>query len=147
DDVYGEFKKHVTEIRGDRLKKPIDELAGGRVFTGKQALDLGLIDRLGTLHDAIAFAADQAKVANYDVRVVPEPKNFLEQLFEQAAGHQDDPGHVNLAASGDNLLKLAAPYLQDLDPQRVAAIASALRRLQILQKEGVVLTMPQIVTE
>lgn len=147
DDVYGEFKKHVTDIRGDRLKKPIDELAGGRVFTGRQALDLGLVDRLGTLHDAIAFAADQAKVANYDVRVVPEPKNFLEQLFEQAAGRQDDPSHVNLASSQDNLLKLAAPYLQDLDPQRVAAIASALRRLQILQKEGVVLSMPQIVTE
>src|SRR5205085_2118306 len=35
-DVYGTFKKHVTDIRGSKLKKPIDELAGGRVFTGQQ---------------------------------------------------------------------------------------------------------------
>ena len=57
DDVYGVFKNHVTEIRGNRLKKPIDDLAGGRVYTGRQALELGLVDRLGTLSDAVAFAA------------------------------------------------------------------------------------------
>jgi hypothetical protein len=37
DEIYGAFKKHVTETRGNRLKKPIDELAGGRVYTGKQS--------------------------------------------------------------------------------------------------------------
>ena len=58
DEIYGVFKGHVTAIRGNRLKKPIDELAGGRVYTGKQALELGLVDRLGTLHDAIKFVAD-----------------------------------------------------------------------------------------
>ena len=44
DEIYGVFKGHVTAIRGNRLKKPIDELAGGRVYTGKQALELGLVD-------------------------------------------------------------------------------------------------------
>src|SRR5208283_795040 len=38
DEIYGVFKGHVTAIRGNRLKKPIDDLAGGRVYTGKQAL-------------------------------------------------------------------------------------------------------------
>src|ERR1035441_8622649 len=52
DEVYDGFKKHVTDIRGKRLKKPIEDLAGGRVYTGKQALELGLVDRLGTLSDA-----------------------------------------------------------------------------------------------
>ncbi len=37
DEVYGQFKKHVTDGRGDKLKKPIDEIAGGRVYTGRQA--------------------------------------------------------------------------------------------------------------
>jgi len=145
DEVYGTFKKHVTDIRGSRLKKPIDDLAGGRVFTGKQALDLGLVDRLGTLSDAVAFAADQAKIKNYDVRVVPEPKNFLEQLSEQLSGGKDEPGHVGMTAGESSLFKLAAPYLQNLDPQRVVAVASVLRRLEIAQKEGVVLSMPEIV--
>ena len=71
DELYGVFKNHVAAIRGNKLKKPIDESAAGRVFTGRQALDLGLVDRIGTLHDAIAFAADQASVKDYDVRTVP----------------------------------------------------------------------------
>lgn len=144
DDVYAAFKKHVKDIRGNRLKKPIDDLAGGRVYTGKQALNLGLVDRLGSMSDAIAFAADQAGIKNYDVRVVPQPKGFLEQLMEQISGSEDDSNQVALSAGGDSLLKLAKPYLRNLDPRRTAAVASVLRRLEILQKEGVVLTMPEI---
>ncbi len=147
DEIYGVFKNHVTEIRGKRLKKPIDELAGGRVYTGAQALELGLVDRLGTMNDAVAFVAGQAKIKDYDVRVVPEPKNFLEQLMEGLSGGRDEAGHVRLAAGQDSLFKLAAPYLQNLDPTRTAAVASVLRRLEILQKEGVVLTMPEILPQ
>jgi protease-4 len=143
DEIYDDFKKHVTDIRGKRLKKPIEDLAGGRVYTGKQALDLGLVDRLGTLNDAVAFAAGEAKLKSYDVRVVPEPKNFLERLTERASGGKDKSGHVSSAAGENSLLKLAAPYLQNLDPQRTAAIASVFSRLEILHKEGVVLTMPE----
>ena len=143
DDVYAVFKNHVVAIRGNRLKKPIEDLAGGRVYTGKQALDLGLVDRLGTMSDAIAYVADRAKLKDYDVRVVPEPKNFIEQLMEEISGNKDDTGHIRLAEG--SLLELAAPYLRNLDPQRMSAVASVLRRLEILRREGVVLTMPEIV--
>src|SRR5262249_41521016 len=81
DEIYDVFKGHVVAIRGKKLKKPIDELAGGRVYTGKQALELGLVDRIGTLRDALDFVAAQAKVKDYDVRVVPAPKNFLERVL------------------------------------------------------------------
>jgi protease IV len=147
DEVYDDFKKHVTDIRGKRLKKPIEDLAGGRVYTGKQALDLGLVDRLGTLSDAVAFAADQAKLKTYEVRVVPEPKSFLERLTERASGGKEEPGHVASAAGQSALFKLAAPYLQNLDPRRTAAILSVLSRLEILQREGVVLTMPELLLQ
>ncbi|PWU20221.1 MAG: signal peptide peptidase SppA [Verrucomicrobia bacterium] len=142
DEVYGVFKKHVSDIRGDRLKKPLDDIAGGRVYTGKQALELGLVDRLGTLNDAVTYIAGQAKIKDYDVRVVPEPKNFLEQLMEQISGGKDEPNHV--ATAETSLLKLAAPFLQNLDARRTAAVLSALQRLEILQKEGVALSMPEI---
>ena len=144
DEVYGVFKGHVTEIRGARLKKPIDDLAGGRVYTGKQALELGLVDRLGGLSDAIAFVADQAKITDYDTRVVPEPKSLIERLSEQFSGGKDEPDHVAVAVGGDSLLKLAAPYLRDLDPERSAAVTSVLLRLEILRKNGVAVTMPEI---
>jgi protease-4 len=138
------FKGHVEAIRGSRLKKPLEELAGGRVYTGKQALELGLVDHLGTMSDAIEWIAEKAKLTDYEERVVPEPKNFLEQLMDDISGRKDNPGHVSLGGSSSPLMKLAAPYLENLDPQRTSAIRSVLSRLEILQKEGVVLTMPEI---
>src|SRR5438067_11729365 len=90
DEIYGVFKGHVTASRGDRLKKPIDELAGGRVFTGKQALELGLVDRIGTLKDSIGYVAGEANLTDYDVRVVPEPKNLIEQILEATGGGKQD---------------------------------------------------------
>ena len=69
------------------------------------------------------------------------PWQRMEQLMEQISGGKSEPGHVGMAEN--SLLKLAAPYLENLDPQRVASVASVFRRLEILQKEGVVLTMPE----
>src|SRR5262249_8741295 len=119
DDVYKVFKGHVHSIRGSRLSKSLDELAGGRVFTGKQALDLGLVDKIGGLGDAIAYIAGQSKLTDYDVRIVPAPKNFLEQLIEEASGTSDDTPGVDLriraAAGPASLVDLAMPFLQHLD--------------------------------
>ncbi len=144
DEAYAVFKGHVTEIRGARLKKPVEELAGGRVYTGRQALELGLVDRIGTLADAVVLAAGRAGVTNYDVRAVPEPKSFIERLSEQMSGGREDSGRVGLGAGEASLLSLAAPYLQNLDPGRAASVASVLLRLEVLQKEGVAVTMPEI---
>jgi protease-4 len=149
-EIYDVFKGHVRASRGDRLKKPLDELAGGRVFTGRQALELGLVDRIGTLRDAIAHVAGLAKLADYDVRVIPAPKNFLEQLVEDASGSRDTGPGIGmavlppLAGAPASLVDLAMPYLRHLDPQRVAAVKMALQRLQLIQREGVLLMMPEI---
>jgi ABC-type enterochelin transport system ATPase subunit len=78
------------------------------------------------------------------VRVVPEPKNFLEQLMEQLSGGKDETGHISMTSGESSLIKLATPYLQNLDARRAAAVLSALQRLVILQKETVALTMPEI---
>jgi protease-4 len=151
DEIYGVFKGHVTAIRGDRLKKPIDDLAGGRVYTGKQALELGLVDKLGTMGDAIHNVAKQAKLTEYDVRVVPEPKNFLEQLMESTGGGKADKNHLDatvalpaMKLAGPSLLDLAAPHLAGMDPVRVQAVKRALLQLQLLNREGVSLMMPEI---
>lgn len=147
-DVYVVFKKHVTDSRGDKLKKPIDQLAGGRVYTGQQALELGLIDKIGTLQDAIAFVAKEAKLPDdHDIRVVPQPKSFIEQLMEQGKGGGEDENRWVAApamARETSLIDLAMPHLQHLDPPRVAAIRSALLQLQLLGRESVILTMPEI---
>jgi protease-4 len=154
DEVYGVFKKHVTDIRGSRLKKPIDELAGGRVFTGKQALDLGLVDKLGTLDDAIQSVAKQANLKDYEVRVVPRPKSFLESLFSDLADKESDSQELSTGARTSvamphprlpsTLLDLAMPMLHGIEPARLQAIKAALGRMTLLQQERVILMMPEL---
>jgi protease IV len=149
-DVYGVFKGHVVAARGSKLKKPIDELAAGRVFTGQQALDLGLVDKIGTLDDAIRYAAEKADVKTYDVRVFPETKNFIETLIEGISDGDHDPNHLTAMALGlgsphtVSILDLALPYLKGLDGTRLETIKTALRRLDLLQQERAALAMPEI---
>jgi protease-4 len=146
DEIYDVFKKHVTDARGDKLKKPIDEVAGGRVYTGQQALELGLVDKIGTLQDAVSFAADQAKLSkDYEVRIVPEPKNFLEKLMEESTGDKD-PHRIALGEKL-SLTQLAVPYLQNVDPQRVAAVTRALQMIDALQGEKVMLISPEVLLQ
>jgi protease-4 len=151
DTIYDVFKGHVLAIRGKRLKKPIDDLAGGRVYTGRQALELGLVDTIGTLRDAINHVAGMAKIEDYEVRVVPEPKPLLERLLEQATGEQEEKPGLDVVgprfpASGRqaSLVKLALPYLRDMDPRRMQLVVRALERLQLMQQEGVILMMPEM---
>ncbi len=149
DEVYGVFKGHVETIRGNRLKKPIDELAGGRVYTGRQALELGLVDKIGTMQDAVKHVAGEAKLKNYDIRVIPEPKSFIEKILEELLGDKEDSkgtgveARLSVAGRQNSLVEMALPYLQHLDPQRVSAIKMALQRLQMIQEEGVILMMPE----
>jgi protease-4 len=145
-DIYGVFKGHVVSARGSKLKKPIDEMAGGRVYTGQQALELGLVDKIGTLEDAIRCAAEKAKTEDYEVRVYPEPKNFVEALVEEAGGGDRDFNHLGVSASAraSSLLDLALPHLQGLDGQRLATVKAALRQLDLMQQERVMLVMPPI---
>ena len=149
DEIYGVFKGHVTAARGKKLKKPIDELAGGRVYTGKQALDLGLVDKLGTLDDAVKFAASEAKLDKYDLRVVPEPKSFFELLLDDTAGDKSTDKRLGarLVQGESSLLRAALPLMQALDPQRLAAVRLAIVRLDLLQREGIVLMAPEMLLE
>ncbi len=80
-EVYATFKKRVTEGRGKALKGDLEPLAGGRVYSGKQALEIGLVDEIGGLHEAVAHATREAKLNNPEVRLLPEPKSGLEGLF------------------------------------------------------------------
>lgn len=145
DEIYKVFKDHVVEIRGKKLTKPIDDLAGGRVYTGEQALKLGLIDKIGSLQDAIKEVAGKAHLTDYDVRVVPAPKSFFEALVEEQEGGKEDPASVRLGAGRSvNVLDLALPYLKGLDPQRLRLVTQALKRLQLMQQEGAILMMPEL---
>ncbi|MDX1547242.1 MAG: signal peptide peptidase SppA [Rhodothermales bacterium] len=86
DETYARFLAKVAKSRGLSVAA-VDSVGQGRVWTGQQALDLGLIDGLGTLHDAVAFAAAEAGLeeGDYRVRTLPVPKTFLDELNDALA--------------------------------------------------------------
>jgi len=143
--VYEQFKGRVLESRGDRLKGDIESLAGGRVYTGRQAVERGLVDRIGGLRDAIAYAAEKAGLgSDYEVYTYPEPKDFFEQLFAQLLG-QEQEDEFEITASGidrDPLCRALMPLVRQFDRQRAGAILRDLHNLLILQREHVGCFMP-----
>lgn len=78
-EIYDVFTAKAAEGRG----LPVDELkkvASGRVWTGTQAKDRGLVDVLGNFNDAVKIAADKAGVSDdYKLRYYPVQKSFLEE--------------------------------------------------------------------
>lgn len=78
--IYGEFIGKVAEAR--KLKREtVEEIAQGRVWSGAEAKKLGLVDELGGLDAAIAFAATQAKLgSNYRIVEYPRPKELFEAV-------------------------------------------------------------------
>jgi protease-4 len=85
---YEDFVAKVAESRHTTPAK-IDRLAQGRVWTGQQAMAVGLVDALGGLDRAVAVAKERAKIpADNDVELViyPPPKSFYEVVTEQFSG-------------------------------------------------------------
>jgi len=100
-EIYGTFKKRVADGRGKALKGDLESLAGGRVYSGKDALEIGLVDEIGGLHEAIAFAASEAKLEKPEVKLLPEPKSGLEGLFAPPA--KDDDDEIIRASAGPSV--------------------------------------------
>ncbi len=79
--VYNTFIGHVAEERDMPLTK-VDELGGGRVWSGVEALDNGLIDAFGGLGYAIEQAAEMAGLEQYRIVEYPTRKDFLARIME-----------------------------------------------------------------
>lgn len=84
DRIYLQFKQRVAEGRKKDIAF-IDSIAQGRVWSGEDALRLGLVDKLGGLSDAVACAARMAKLKEYRLREYPEKGNWLNELMGKTA--------------------------------------------------------------
>ena len=83
DEVYRDFTAKVVENR--TLKEDIDKIARGRVWTGREALELGLVDTLGNLEDAVLSAKRKGGIADdekYTIVTFPKEKNFSDKIKE-----------------------------------------------------------------
>lgn len=99
EDIYDQFVSKASQGRmaaGQKklTREEVLKLAGGRIYTGRQAKQLGLIDEVGTLEDAIAYAAKLGGLPTEkepELLLLPKSKNSLESLLGSAFGAQLTP--------------------------------------------------------
>ncbi len=144
-DIYGTFKQRILDGRGDRIQGELETLAGGRVWAGSKALEIGLVDRIGGLADAIWYASEAAGLENPDVHLLPEPKGAFDGLF--GPPQQADPNGEFIGApqpGGNDPFGLAAKIqagglLEVLDPWKRQSLASSLEILKSAHRGQVLL--------
>lgn len=77
------YRLFISRVAAGRHITPeqVDHIGQGRVWTGSQALKIKLVDKLGTLDDAIAEAASRAKLKDYDVLSTPNKESWIDQIL------------------------------------------------------------------
>lgn len=119
EDVYDQFLSKALagrQANGQKMtREQLEALAGGRVWTGRQAKANGLVDELGTLDDAVAYAKKEAGIdpkQEMELLMLPKPTSFLDNLMEGGM-----PFGLSLTAElkavpgADKVLKGLAPLL------------------------------------
>ena len=84
DSIYYTFKSRVASGRTKDIVY-IDSIAQGHVYTGQRAITLALVDKTGTLQDAVDCAARMAKTSSYRTKEYPEKKSFWQELMSSSS--------------------------------------------------------------
>lgn len=120
-ELYDRFLTLVAESQ-DLTKAAADGVAQGRVWSGEDALSVGLVDELGGLDAAIAYAAEQAELDTWQVQEYPRPRflelQIFERVFSRAAGRGSFGSHP-FATEWDNLQATAQLLRQLEDPHGI----------------------------
>ena len=89
ENIYEKFTGLVAEGR-DMTVPAVDEIAQGRVWTGAEALEIGLVDEIGTIEDAITYAAScidgVQSLSDVQIAAYPKPLTTMEMLLESFGG-------------------------------------------------------------
>lgn len=100
DEIYEIFIRKAAEGRG-MSHEDLKKIASGRVWTGTQAKENGLVDVLGGLDEAIQIAAKAGGIEDYQIRYYPRPKTLLEKIVET--------GEKEIFTPKDPMLDLVGP--------------------------------------
>jgi len=114
DNIYHEFLTRVTEGRSIALEE-LKTIAGGRVWSSSYALDLGLIDEIGILRDAVNKTAELAELTDFQIEYYPKKRSIFQEFIDRRFNFnymysyfsynlEDDFGLTRLYARYKNLL-------------------------------------------
>jgi protease-4 len=134
--VYDQFIERTAAARHMPPEK-VDEVAQGRVWTGEQAKQIGLVDELGGLYKAIDLAKQRARIAaDEEVQLVvyPPRRSFYEVLSEEI---QSPLGRLPRAHAADALLQM-------LGPRERKALAAVLAPSRLFRSGQVLAHMPYV---
>jgi len=116
DFMYETFLKRVSD--GRKLSRnDVDAIAQGRVWSGSDAIPIGLVDKIGNLQDAINLAAKMSKSKDYRITEYPQVKNSVEQLIDDLMNPNDTETAIKLMTTEFPAWR---PYLQDLQELKSA---------------------------
>lgn len=88
-EIYTDFITKVAEGRGMAVAD-VDSIGQGRVWSGEDALEIGLVDMLGGIDDAIEIAANMAELENYRVVEYPTKKDPIEKMIQDLSGQGEE---------------------------------------------------------
>jgi protease-4 len=115
-DIYDQFLSKTLEGRkkaGKQMtREDLEKLAGGRIWTGRQAKENGLIDELGTLEDAIADAKERGGIGKdkeAELLILPKAKSFVEALLESRSDSETVAPGLRLTPLLRGLPELTGP--------------------------------------
>lgn len=112
DHIYQEFLKIVAQARGT-TPDAIHQIAQGRVWTGATAQDIGLVDQLGSLDDAIEAAAELASLTDYGVQEITKPLSPGEAFMQEVLnGVSIGPKHLVNSLVPSSLRASIAPLVK-----------------------------------
>lgn len=139
-ETYDQFTERVMTNRAGKIKN-IDDVARGRIFLAKQAKDLGMVDELGGVEDAIDYAAKEAelKPGQYEVRTVPAPRTLADIFNSNDGPDAAMPFKPKIELGLDALFG-------PLDPVTRQLLTNQLRAVQMLQHRPVLLLSPYVIT-
>ena len=119
---YKLFRKRVADGRKMSVEE-VEKIAQGHVWLGQDAIKIGLVDKLGTLEDAVSEAAALAKVKEYRTYSYPSPKswidnltesissdNYIEDKFRLMAGDLYEPLHLLKTINMQNAVQARVPF-------------------------------------
>ena len=134
--VYDQFIERTAAARHMAPEK-VDEIAQGRVWTGEQARQLGLVDELGGLYKAIDLAKQRARIpADEEVNLVvyPPRRSFFEVLTDELAS---PVGKLRAQYTSDALLEI-------LGPRQRRALSAVLTPSRLFRSGQVLAHMPYV---
>jgi protease-4 len=144
--IYDQFTQRVKAGRGKHVKS-IEDVAQGRLFSGRQALANGLVDKIGGVDKALDDMAKKLKLeaGKYDVIDMPEPMtlpDFLDQFFGADDMAPATPGFAGVMGKLGEQGQIIGAVRQLLGERAWSQVQPVLSGMLLLQSEHVLTLMP-----